>query len=342
MRVLVIGGTAFIGPYVVRSLISGGHEVTVFHRGEHEPELPSSVRHVHSASAVFPVLNFPGELVSWKPEVVLHMVTMGEHDADAVVRAFKGVARRLVVPSSGDVYGAYGVLIGSEAEIGESQLLHEDSPLRTNFYPYRKMAKGPHDWIYHYEKILVERVVMGDPELPGTILRLPAVYGPGDDRHGFSAYLKRMDDRRSAILLDEGQARWRWSHGYVENVAAAITLAVTDGRASGRIYNVGEEAVPTTAERVRVLAKLVGWTGEILALPRTSLPPHLRDAYNYSQGLAYDTSRIRGEIGYEEMVSVEEGLCRTIAWLRTRAPARDSARYDYVAEDAAMLTTKTA
>jgi len=342
MRVLIIGGTAFIGPHVVRSLVSGGHEVTLFHRGKHEPELPSSVRHVHSAAAAFPVLNFPAELVSWRPDVVLHMVAMGERDAEAVVHAFKGVARRLIVPSSGDVYGVYGILIGSESEDAPSGLLREDSPLRKSLYPYRGIANGPDDWIYHYDKILVERVVMSNPELPGTILRLPAVYGAGDSRHRFFSHLKRMDDRRPAILLDEAQARWRWSHDYVENVAAAITLAITDNRASGRIYNIGEESVPTTADRVRMLAKLVGWTGEIVALPQTALPSYLRDAYNYSQDLAYDTSRIRSELGYRESVSVDEGLRRTIAWLRAHPPAFDAAQYDYAAEDEARASAQTA
>lgn len=342
MRVLIIGGTAFIGPYVVRALVSAGHEVTIFHRGEHEPELPSSVRHVHSPSAAFPVLNFPAELISWKPDVVLHMVAMGERDAEAVVRAFTGVARRLVVPSSGDVYAAYGVLIGSGSDAPPKGLLHEESPLRNGLYPYRKTAKGPDDWIYCYDKILVERVVMSDPELAGTILRLPAVYGPGDGRHGFFAHLKRMDDRRPAILLDENHARWCWSHGYVENISAAISLAVTDDRASGRIYNVGEESVPTTAERVRQMANLVSWEGEVVTLPRASLPPQLQDGYNYSVDLAYDTSRIRRELGYKEVVSVNEGLRRTIAWLREQPPTADSARYDYAAEDAAMITAKTA
>jgi nucleoside-diphosphate-sugar epimerase len=342
MRVLIIGGTAFIGPHVVRSLVSGGHEVTIFHRGEHEAELPRGVRHVHSASAAFPVLSFPAELISWKPDIVLHMVAMGEHDAEAVVRAFKGVARRLVAPSSGDVYGAYGVLIGSETEVARSELLREGSPLRKKFYPYRKMAKSPDDWIYHYEKILMERVVMSNPELPGTILRLPAVYGPGDRNPRFFSHLKRMHDRRPAILLDEEQARWRWSHGYVENVAAAITLAITDERASGRIYNVGEESVPTTAERVRILAKFVGWGGEIVTVPRAALPLHLRDGYHYSQDLAYDTSCVRNELGYGEMVSVDEGLRRTIAWLSAHPPAFEAAQYDYPAEDAAMATARTA
>jgi nucleoside-diphosphate-sugar epimerase len=336
MRVLIIGGTAFMGPHVVRSLISGGHEVTLFHRGKHEPELPRSVRHVHSASAEFPVFHFPAELVSWEPDVVLHMVAMGERDAAAVVEAFRGVARRLVVPSSGDVYGAYGVLMGTENATAPTNLLAEDCPLRTRLYPYRKTASDPSDWIYHYEKILVERTVMGNPELPATILRLPAVYGPGGSRHGFSAHLERMEDGRPAILLDKDQAGWRWSHGYVENVAAAITLAITDDRATGRIYNVGEEPILTTGERIRLLRKLAGWSGEIVALPRAALPEHLRDTYNYSHDLAYDTSRIRRELGYQEAVSMDQGILRTLAGRRAHPPTPHAAPCDYAAEDQAL------
>ena len=132
------------------------------------------------------------------------------------------------------------------------------------------------------------------------------------------------------------------AHGYVENVAAAITLAITDDRASGRIYNVGEESGPTTAERVRTLAKVVGWTGEIVTLPQASLPFPLRDAYHYAQDLAYDTTRFRTELGFKERVSVDEGLSRAIAWLRAHPPALDAAHFDYAAEDAALIAAKTA
>jgi nucleoside-diphosphate-sugar epimerase len=218
----------------------------------------------------------------------------------------------------------------------------EHSPLRKNLYPYRKMAKGPNDWIYHYDKILVETVVMNDPELPGTILRLPAVYGPGDNRHSFFPYVKRMDDRRPAILLSEDHARWRWTHDYVENVAAAIALTVLDDRAAGKIYNVGEELTPTTEERVRLLAHITGWNGQIVKLPRASIPKYLRDTYNYSRDLAYDTNRIRRELGYRESLSVEEAIRRTIDDLRAQPPAFNAADYDYAAEDDALAAAHTA
>lgn len=40
MKILVIGGTNFIGPHVVRQLVKMRHEVIVFHRGETEADLP--------------------------------------------------------------------------------------------------------------------------------------------------------------------------------------------------------------------------------------------------------------------------------------------------------------
>jgi len=336
VRILVIGGTAFMGPHVVRRLSAAGHEVAVFHRGQHEPDLPNTVTHVHSPSAAFPILHFPGELIRWNPDTVLHMVAMGERDAEAAVRAFRGIARRLVVCSSGDVYAAYGLLIGTENDAPHLHLLKEDAPLRTKHYPYRKTAKNSDDWIYHYDKILVEKIVMGDPELPGTVLRLPAVYGPGDNRHSFFPYLKRMDDDRPAILLNEAHARWRWTHGYVDNVAAAITLAVLDDRGAGRIYNVGDEFTPSTEERVRLLAKITGWRGQIVPLPGGSLPKHLRDTYNYSRDLAYDTSRIRRELAYREHITLEKGMRRTVDDLRANPPSFDVGQYNYAAEDEAL------
>ncbi len=341
MRILIIGGTGFIGPHVVRNLVVAGHEVTIFHRGQHEPDLPSGVRHIHNPSAEFSVTEFPPEVVASKADTVLHMVAMGEQDAEVAVRTFRGIARRMVVASSGDVYAAYGVLIGTETQAARTNLLNEDSPIRKELYPYRNTARGPDDWVYHYDKILVEKVVVGDTELRATILRLPAVYGPGDNRHSFFPFLKRMDDHRPAILLNESHARWRWTHGYVENVAAAITAAVLDDRAAGRIYNVGEENTPTTEERVQLLAEITGWNGEIVKLPRSSLPGHLQDSYNYSCDLAYDTSRIRHELGYREQVSLLEGMRRTIASLRAHPPAFSAAEYDYVAEDSYRSVAKT-
>ena len=70
---------------------SAAHEVTVFHRGESEAGLPGQVRHVRSPLAALPVTQFPRELQLLEPEIVIHMISMGEADTRAAVSTFRGV-----------------------------------------------------------------------------------------------------------------------------------------------------------------------------------------------------------------------------------------------------------
>jgi nucleoside-diphosphate-sugar epimerase len=325
MRILILGGTKFIGPHVVRRLAASGHDVTIFHRGETETDLPPSVRHVHGDFSEF--ANHVDQLRALSPEVVLDMVPFREEDAQRV-RAFKGVARRVVAISSGDVYRAFGRLLRTEPGPPDPIPLTEDSPLR------KKLSNAGLD----YNKTAVERGIMGDPDLSATILRLPATHGPGDSQHRLFKYLKRMDDQRPFILLDEALAGWQWARGYVEDVALAIALAVMNEQAANRVYNVADPTALTEAEWVRQIARVHGWKGEVIALPSEQLPPGLRsDAFDLSQQYVVDTGRIRRELGYEEKVSFDEALRRTIAWERTHPPERvDPEQFDYAAEDARL------
>ena len=333
MRILVIGGTRFIGPHVVRQLAAEGHEVSVFHRGETQSDLPANAQRIKGDRRE--LASFAGAFAALAPQVVLDMIPFNEQEARELVRVFKGVAERLVAISSMDVYRAYGGLLRLEEYVPETLPIDEDAPLRTALFARRALAQGTEDWLYHYEKILVERVVM-DAELPATVLRLPAVYGPGDRQHRTFEYLKRMDDGRPAILLEEERARWRWTRGYVEDVAAAIALAVTDERAAGRIYNVGEREARAEAEWVRHIGAAAGWRGAVISAPRAALPEHLRADLDWSCHLYVDTNRIRRELGYKETISPAEAMRRTVAWQRANPPQEiDPKQFDYAAEDEA-------
>jgi nucleoside-diphosphate-sugar epimerase len=337
MRILVIGGTNFMGPQVVRSLSEQGHEVTVFHRGQTQTDLPSDVKEILGDRQS---LNKKAvELQRLAPEVVLDMIPFTEQNALEDMSIFSGTAHRLVAISSQDVYLAFGRVNGKETGPVENIPITEESALRLNLYPYRgetlRNEDDPKRWQDDYDKILVERVVMCDADLPGTILRLPMVYGPGDYQHRLFSYLKHMDDKRPAILLDEAEAQWRWTHGYVENVADAIALAVTDQRSAGQIYNVGEPFTFTMAEWVALIGKIAGWKGRVVTVPHGRLPEPLRWDINAEQDIVVDSSRIRRELGYKERVDVEEALRRTVAWERANPPKElDPKDYDYVVEDA--------
>src|SRR5260370_40236004 len=143
-----------------------------------------------------------------------------------------------------------------------------------------------------------------------------------------------MEDGRPAILRGERQANWRWTRGYVENVAAAIALAATDERAAGQVYNIGEQQALAEANWVRSIGEVADWSGAVVVVPESQLPDHLRSPYDWSQDLVGDTAKFRWKLGYQESVSRAEALRRTVAWERS-LPARefDPKIFDYEAED---------
>src|SRR5687767_11013685 len=102
MRVLILGGTQFTGPFTVRNLVEQGHHVTVFHRGQHMGELPPTVNRINGERRQ--LSDFAGAFQKLAPDVVLDMLAFTREDAETLMQVFRGSAGRVVVPSSIDVY----------------------------------------------------------------------------------------------------------------------------------------------------------------------------------------------------------------------------------------------
>jgi len=338
MRILLIGGNGFIGQFAVAALKQQGHKLAVFHRGT--TAAPSGVdeirgdRHQLSANAQ--------ELRSFAPDVVIDLVMSSGPQAKELMNIFRGAARRVVMLSSIDVYRAIGVSHGTESGPLQEVPLTEESELRRRLHPYpaesMQLLRKIFPWITDdYDKIPAEHIVMNDPELPGTVLRLPMVYGPGDRLHRFYPVVKRIADGRDHIIFAETLASWRSPRGYVGNVAAAIALAATDERAERRIYNVCEEPSFSELEWARRIASEMQWTGEFVVLPVEHTPRHLLKPGNAAQHWTASSVRIRHELGYEEPVAIEDAIRQTIRWERENPPADALlAQFDYAAEDAAL------
>ena len=319
MRVLVLGGTRFVGPFLVRELADAGHQLMVFHRGEHNVELPAE--EVHGDFASFG--RHLDRLSAFEPEIVIDMLAVRPQDA-ARVGAFTRSARRAVVLSSADVYRAFGRLCRSEPGPPDPVPLTEASPLR------EQVVEAD------YDKVGVE-ATLRELDLPVTVLRLSGVYGPGDFQHRFWSYLKRMDDSRPAIVIDERLSGWRFGRVYVEDAAHATALAATDERAAGRTYNVASDSACTEVEWISKIAACVGWRGRVVAASSALLPDYLReDGFDLRQDFVVDSSRIRREVGYREVGDEAEALRRTVEWERANPPTSSVDRFDYEAENEAL------
>jgi nucleoside-diphosphate-sugar epimerase len=339
VNVLIIGGTGSIGPYVVRELAAEGHNITLFNRDRSRSELPAGVQRITGDR--IDLLSFKEEFKRIGPEVVVDMCAFREREALDLMNAFRGIASRVVVISSQDVYRNNEILWKLAAGEPDPVPSTEESRLRNILYIARSRASSPEDLFYDYEKIDVERVVMQDSAISATVLRLPMVYGPGDRAHRMFPYLKRMDDGRHAILINDAAAEWLWTRGFVEDVAHAIALAVVDSRAAGVTYNVGEPDPMSELDWIGRIARAAGWTGEIVRVPDELMPGHLRIDLDWRCHLVADTSRIRSELGYSESLPTQTRLERTVEWERANPPDEIALRlFDYPAEDQCLETMR--
>ena len=325
-RILIIGGTQLSGPHAVRQLLAAGHHVTLYNRGNHPipagAEQIGAPREPGDAHDRYHLIAHAETFARVRPDVVIHMIAFTRADAETFVRVFKPIAGRAVVVSSSDVYLVMGRCNRTEPGPPVPVPLTEDAPQR----------QKPSIHGLERDKRFVEQVVTSDPSLPVTILRFPAVYGPGTYRR--NDWIQRMLDDRPFILLGAGEAQFRFSHGYAQDVATSITLAATDDRAAGRVYNVGEFNVPTERERLERFARVAGWTGRIIEAPDELLPGG--DGLPWpGQDWLLDTTRIRAELGYREVAGERDAIRATIDWQRAHPnPRVDAGQFDYAAEDA--------
>src|SRR5215472_1236777 len=341
MKVLLIGGSGFIGPFTATELLKNGHQVTVFHRGR--------TRAPEGAEEILGDRNFlqdhQPEFRRQKFDVVVDFVLSSARQAVQLMDTFRGIAGRVVALSSMDVYRAWGVFYGLDTGILQELPLTEESELRSsrNLYPPEalKRVRMIYPWVdEEYDKIPVEHAVLSEPKLPGTVLRLPMIYGPGDPVQRFLPVLKRIDDGRRKILFADDVAPVRTPRGYVEDVAAAVALAATSPQAAGRIYNVCETESFGELEWAQKIAIAANWKGEFVVLPHDRTPKHLLWPGNTAQHIVGSSDRIRRELGYRESIPREEAIRRTIGWDRANPPAQLLAQFNYAAEDEALAQFK--
>jgi len=202
LRVLVLGGTGFIGPHMVNALRARGHEVTLFNRGRTNPELfPDVETLVGDRAGSLDVLADR----TW--DVAIDNSGYYPEHVELSAGTLRDRVDHYIFTSTTDVYRDYG------------------TPGITESYPLGVLPDGePHDprrW-YGQLKVICERVVRDAFEGRNAIIRPTWVVGPGDTNHLWTYWVERI--HAGGEVLAPGRPEYPIQWVDVRDIADFVSL----------------------------------------------------------------------------------------------------------------------
>ncbi len=254
------------------------------------------------------LLNYRDKFAKIQPDIVIDLISYFAQDAKDLIKTFKQITNRIILISSGDVYRSYEIFKDDHKElIKESS--KEGDELRTKLYPYRGIDSSNY-MLENYEKIVVENIIRGQSEIDWTILRLGALFGECDNQRKLKEYTEPMLKNERVIGIDGKKKEWKWTRGYIKNVAHAVRLIIEKELESrNEIFNVGNEKAYKEIEIINQLREITNWKGKVELVDDLE-----KESYNYNQDLILNTDKIRRKLGYREIIEFKEGLKRTVEY----------------------------
>jgi len=319
VKVIVLGGTRFIGRATVEDLVAHGHEVMVVHRGELEPPDFVPVQHLHIARAE--LLSVRSQLAEFGPDAALDSIALTRADAQTAVDALPA-GIRLVALSSIDVYRAYSGLM--QERDTDRVPVDETSPVRSERYPYRERGGDLAD----YEKLDVEDVYRARG---GVAIRLPMVHGAFDRQRREEFILRRVRGGRTRIPFGSGM--WLTCRGYVGDMAHGIRLALENPNVAGEVFNLAEQPTASMRRWAEDILQVAGFEAELVRVPDSALPEDLKYTGAVAQHLLADASKARRVLGWSHRDPLE-GLRTSVAWHLANPPTEPDPGFD--ADDRAL------
>lgn len=324
MRVLVLGGTTFIGRRIVEKLHERGDRVLVVHRGQHRPSPWVPVDHLLTDRQQ--LARHADAVRDFGPQAVIDTFALTAKDVTSVLELLPEVPT--VVLSSQDVYQAVTAFRAGRCDA--SVPLTEDSELRRDRYPYRDLAGGevPAD----YDKLDVEDAWLARG---AVALRLPMVYGPFDPQRREDAVLRRLRAGRNQVPVGAGNLLW--TRGHVEDIADGVLAAVGTREADGLAINLGERQSVPVLTWFEQIAQAADAQVEFVRVPEQALPPDLAITRAPSQHLLASVARAEELLGWAPPDS-QQRVVESVRWHLDNPPVQAWTPEDDAADSAALRT----
>ena len=293
MRILMMGGTRFIGVYLTKVLVQQGHEVVLFNRGNH----PSPVEEVKQIKGDRKDAAQLKEKLSGESfDAIFDNNGRELNDTQPLVEIFNDKLKHFIYVSSAGVY------------LPTTQMPHrEGDPVDPN-----SRHKGKH----HTEAYLAESGI------PWTSVRPCYIYGPQNYNDLEAWFFDRIVRDRPIPI--PGNGRFITQFGHIQDLAIAMASILGNDAAIGKIYNVSGDRYVTFDGLAYACAEAAGKSAEEIKLVHYD-PKQFdfgkRKAFPVRQQHFFtDIERAKTDLNWQPKYDLISGL-------------KDSFQNDYLASD---------
>lgn len=314
MKVLVIGGSNFIGWHLVNMLNEMSDNVFVFNRGNHIRNYPAWVKYVNGDRSEKSKLKELAQKEQF--DVVFDMCSFNEEHANDVVYALSENAKKVI-------------FISSSAAYLENQILPLKENATCGFHP---------QWgAYGEAKYKAECVYLNAfraNQFPVVIIRPSYVYGPDNTIDRETKLFDRIAKQRPVLVPYSGDGVIQL--GYIDDLCTALMTIAKSGIGLGEIYNISGNELITLNGLIELVSKIVGIKANVYHVDPTELGFTQRDLFPFENN-TYFTSIQKAQKDFDwcPKVGLQKGLEISFdLWKRGNSPVITK----YEAEDKAIKT----
>ena len=283
MKVIITGGSGFVGSHTIKALKEKGYEVFNY-----------DIRNKDGSEKGWDIRNrYLLEEVIEEGDKVLHLAAIarfGEADKDPLLAFETNVLGTQNIAKACEVNGAERMVYSSTGSV--YMPIEQEPPITEDF-----ICRG--NSVYACCKYLGELMIKKECKTaPYIILRYAHLFGEGKTGHGaVGGFIDRMNRGLLPILYGGKQSN---DFTYIKDVVEANIRALEcDKECFNQAYNIGTSEELTTIQVFEILKEIFGYNTEFERLPARSVDP-LR--------FVFDVSKAERELGFKAKFNFREGM----------------------------------
>lgn len=250
-KILILGGTGFVGKILTENLIKQNIYPVLFNRGKRSPGIFQELRHITGDRLIKDdIKQITGE--SW--DVVIDFSCMFPVNLDEITDMLKGNVGRYIFISTASVYPMDDPAFWAEPVKEDAETLPCTPEQKTD--PEVMPTYGQ-------KKAECERILLGKEWLDAVIFRPGLIYGRYDYTDRFYYWLYRVYNNTKILLPEGGKEKFTatYSEDFAELIRASIEI-----KSHNKIYNASTHTPATLMEYIRIASEFLGKSPELVSV----------------------------------------------------------------------------